>query len=246
MSERPEFSVRFYEVKDRPRVRQICCETGYVGTDIAPVFEDRELFADYLTSYYTDVEPEQTVVLEINGEVMGYAMGCLYPDKNKRYELWHNPLLALQGAWRYFTRPYNEATRNYIKWIITKGRREMPVTPPNTPHFHFNVLPPARKVAHTCAMLDKLLLHLHAHGAKAVYAQMVQYESRRSARMFEHFGFQSLGSVEVTKFREVYHEKIFLHTILKDLTKNPNLYGLDLARERKKQARAAQDAEAAS
>lgn len=233
MSDSPDFIVRFYEPKDRPAVRRICCETGYLGTPIDPVFEDRDLFADYLTSYYTDVEPGQTVVLEINGEVKGYAMGCLYPKKHKFYESWHNIVLAITGAWRYFTRPYNAPTRSYIKWIITRGRREMPVTPPNTPHFHFNVLPDSRKVAHTGSMLHKLLVHLHEKGAKAVYAQMVQYESRRSIRMFERYGFRSLGSVEVTKFQNVYHEKIFLHTILKDLTRNPNLYGLDLAKEKK-------------
>ncbi|PAW76092.1 MAG: hypothetical protein B9S32_16440 [Verrucomicrobia bacterium Tous-C9LFEB] len=239
MSERAPFTVRFYEPRDRAAVRRICCQTGYLGTPIDPVFEDYELFADYLTSYYTDVEPEHTVVLEIDGEIKGYVMGCLHPGKHSRYEAWHNVVLALTGAWRYFTRPYNAATRRYVKWIIRNSRKEMPVTPKNTPHFHFNVVPEARKIAHTAAALQKLLERFHEKGAKAIYAQMVQYEDRRSSRMFEHYGFQSLGCVEVTKFREVYPKKIFLHTILKDLTQNPNLYGLDLARERKKQARAA-------
>jgi hypothetical protein len=233
----PKFTIRFYQPGDRERVRWICCQTGYLGSPIDPVFEDYDLFADYLTSYYTDVEPEQTVLLEINGQIMGYAMGCLYPDKHARYEAWHNVVLALKGLWRYVTRPYNAATKKYIHWIIRNGRKEMPFTPPHTPHFHFNVLPEARKVAHTGAMLQLLIHQLSQKGAKAVYAQMVQYEHRRGARMFEHYGFRSLGAVEVTKFRDVYPEKIFLHTILKDLTEHGELFGLDLARERKRKQR---------
>lgn len=226
-----DFIVRFYEPKDRAMVRNVCCQTGYLGTPIDPVFEDHELFADYLTTYYTDIEPESTVVLEIDGTVKGYVMGCLYPKKHSRYEAWHNIQLALTGAWRYFARPYNAATRHYIKWIIKSGRREMPVTPPNMPHFHFNVLPEARKVSHTAAMVQMLLERFHEKGAKAIYAQMVQYESRRTPRMFGRYGFRSLGSVEVTKFKDVYPEKIFLHTIWKDLSVNPNLYGLDVGKD---------------
>ena len=36
---------------------------------IDPVYEDRELFADFLTTYYTDHEPESSFVLEVDGEL---------------------------------------------------------------------------------------------------------------------------------------------------------------------------------
>jgi hypothetical protein len=49
--------IRLYRPSDRDAVRRLCCETGYLGKAIDPVFEDRELFADYLTSFYTDWEP---------------------------------------------------------------------------------------------------------------------------------------------------------------------------------------------
>ena len=57
-------TVRQYEARDREAVRQLCCETGFLGKAIDPVFEDRALFADYLTSYYTDVEPEAAMEVE--------------------------------------------------------------------------------------------------------------------------------------------------------------------------------------
>ena len=43
-------------------------------TPIDPVYEDRELFADFLTTYYTDHEPESSFVLEIDGESEGYLL----------------------------------------------------------------------------------------------------------------------------------------------------------------------------
>ena len=54
----PGTVVRKFDSRDRDAVRFLCCETGFLGKPVDPVFEDRELFADYLTSYYTDVEPE--------------------------------------------------------------------------------------------------------------------------------------------------------------------------------------------
>src|ERR1700683_2157722 len=65
----PEHRIRPYRPEDRPLLRAICADTGFLGQPIDPVFEDRELFADYLTSYYTDAEPESTLVCELNGEV---------------------------------------------------------------------------------------------------------------------------------------------------------------------------------
>ena len=62
-----EAIIRPYRPSDRDAVRRLCCETGYLGKAIDPVFEDRELFADYLTRFYTDREPESTFVLEQDG-----------------------------------------------------------------------------------------------------------------------------------------------------------------------------------
>ena len=45
--------IRQFQGSDREAVRQLCCDTGFLGEPIDPVFEDRELFANYLTRYYT-------------------------------------------------------------------------------------------------------------------------------------------------------------------------------------------------
>jgi ribosomal protein S18 acetylase RimI-like enzyme len=228
---RPAHLIRPYRVSDREAVRAICADTGYLGKPIDPAFEDRELFADYLTSYYTDVEPESTFVCELEGEVKGYVMGSRFPKRKTAYETRLLPRLAVQGLWRYFTRPYNTASRNYVRWILTQARKEAPFTPPDIPHFHFNIRPEARSVATTREMVDIFLKYLTDAGEKQVYGQVVAYDTRRGTRMFERYGFRVIDQREVTKYRDLYPGKIYLFTILKDLTRSPKLYGDDLHRE---------------
>ncbi len=224
---RPQHLIRPYRPGDRPALRAICADTGFLGKPIDPVFEDRELFADYLTSYYTDAEPESTFVCELDGEVKGYLMGSRFPKRKAAFEKRMLPGLVLRGLWRCLTR-YNAASRRYVKWIITQGRRENPYTPPDIPHFHFNIRPEARSVAATRELVDIYLRYLFEHGEKQVYGQVVVYESRRGNRMFERYGFQVIDQREVTKYRALHDGKIYLCTILKDLTLNPQLYGADL------------------
>jgi hypothetical protein len=223
--ESPRHVIRPYRPGDRAAIRAICADTGFLGQPIDPVFEDRELFADYLTSYYTDAEPEATFVCELGGEVKGYVMGSRFPRRKARYEARMAPGLVLRGAWRYFTRPYNAATRRYVRWVLTRARKEVPFAPPNIPHFHFNILPEARTVATTRAIVDMFLNFLSDHGETQVYGQVVAYESRRGPRMY---GFRIIDEREVTKYRELDPRKIYLFTILKDLTLNRSLYGADL------------------
>lgn len=233
---RAAFAVRFYRKEDRPALRKICADTGFLGSPIDPVFEDRDLFADYLTGYYLTLEPESTVVLEVEGEVAGYVMASTQPGLHAAYEKAMLPVLAAKGLWRYVTRPYRPATRAYIKWILTRGGKETPQAPENMAHFHFNVLPEARKVAHTRGMVDLLFGELARRGVPAIYAQMVAYEKRRGDRMFERYGFKRTSECEVTKYRPFTDQRIYLFTIVKDLRANAVLYGLDLAREAKEKS----------
>jgi ribosomal protein S18 acetylase RimI-like enzyme len=220
--------IRPYRPEDRATVRAICADTGFLGKPIDPVFEDRELFADYLTSYYTDAEPESTLICEFNGEVKGYVMGSRFPRRKAAFERRMLPGLVTRGLWRCFTRPYNAASRKYIWWILTQARKELPFTPRDVPHLHLNVRPEARNVRATREMVDIFLRYLLACGEKQVYGQVVTYESRRGIRMFERYGFRVIDEREVTKYREMHPGKVYLFTILKDLALNPTIYGADL------------------
>ena len=51
--------------------------TGYMGDPIDWQWRDRESFADMFTGYYTDREPGSAFVVEVDGVVEGYLLGCL-------------------------------------------------------------------------------------------------------------------------------------------------------------------------
>lgn len=68
--------MRPYRAADRSAVRRICFETGYMGDPVAWQWRDAESFADLFTSWYTDHEPGSALVAELDGEVVGYLLGC--------------------------------------------------------------------------------------------------------------------------------------------------------------------------
>ncbi len=207
--------IRPYQTSDRARVRELCCQTGFLGQDIAPVFEDRELFADYLTRYYTDIEPESSFVLEQEGVIKGYLLGSHLPLRQQWFNFANNIKLFCRGMIHYPS--YNKATRNFIGWILRNSWREVPAAPRKSAHFHFNILPEAQGLAHSTALMNAYLDYLRSKGVESVYGQVVTFETRRGARVFERYGFQVLERREITKYRKVYSEPVYLTTVLMKL-----------------------------
>ena len=224
MSERRQFEIRKFTRADRARVRELCCETGFLGNPIDPVFEDRDLFADYLTAYYTDWEPESSFVLLVDGEIRGYLLGSRFPLRQQLYNIYQNASIFLRGIVRYHR--YNEATRGFIKWVLSTAWKEVPAAPRKCAHFHINLLADARHVATTRAIMDAYLAYLHEHGEKKVYGQMVTFESRRGFKMFERYGFQVVNKSRISKYDGVYPEPVYLCTVVKDLEENNQLYAV--------------------
>src|SRR5437773_781119 len=105
------FTIRSYRATDRAAVRRLCCQTGFLGEPINPVYEDCELFADFLTTYYTDLEPESSFVLEIEGELKGYLLGSRKPLRNQLYAFGQNIRLFFCALLRYPR--YNARSRRF-------------------------------------------------------------------------------------------------------------------------------------
>jgi len=211
----PDIHVRHYESRDREAVRWLCCQTGFLGKPIDPVFEDRELFADYLTTYYTDVEPESSFVLEHEGQVKGYLLGSRRPLRHQWHSFFSNLRLFAIGMWRYPR--YSKATKEFIGWILRNSWKEVPAAPRKIAHFHFNVLPEAQSFAGTGKMMNAYFDYLREKGEKAVFGQMVTFESRRGAKVLERFGFRVLERKEITKWRDKHPEPVYLTTVVKQL-----------------------------
>lgn len=196
-------------------MRNLCCETGFLGKAVDPVFEDRELFADYLTKYYTDIEPESSFVLEQDGEIKGYLLGSRRPLLHQTYGLWLNISLFLRGMLRY--PGYRKETKAFIRWILQNSWKEVPAAPRKTAHFHFNVLPEAQGLAGTREMINRYFDYLREAGEKQVFGQIVTFENRRGAKVLQRYGFKVLEKREITKYRNIHPEPVYLTTVIKEL-----------------------------
>ena len=215
MSREKPFSIRSYRPSDRAAVRRLCCQTGFLGEPIDPVYEDNELFADFLTTYYTDHEPESSFILELDGEIRGYLLGSRRPLFNQLYSFQQNVVLFCRALVR--CPRYNQYSRRFIRWMVSHGWREVPAAPRRTPHFHINLLPEARKVSTTRALISAYLSYLYRCGEKRVYGQVVTFESRRGEKMFERYGFKVLNRAKITKYKAFYPESVYLSTVIKNL-----------------------------
>lgn len=215
MKHEPAYTIRSFRPSDRAAVRRLCCQTGFLGEPIDPVYEDRELFADFLTTYYTDHEPQSSFVLEVDGELKGYLLGSRKPLVNQLYSFQQNIVLFIRALLR--CPRYNEPSRRFIRWVVMNGWREVPAAPRRTPHFHINLLPEARKISTTRALMSAYLSYLYRCGEKRVYGQIVTFESRRGEKMFERYGFRVMNRTEITKYRAFYPESVYLSTVIKTL-----------------------------
>ena len=89
---------------------------------------------------------------------------------------------ALSPLQRAFAQIHSLA---YLVWLArSAGRASF------DPHFHINLLPEARKVSTTRALLSAYLRYLYQCGERRVYGQIVTFESRRGEKLFERYGFK--------------------------------------------------------
>jgi len=226
-----KFRVRGYRPEDRPAIRRICADTGFLGHPIDPVFEDRELFADFLTAPYTDAEPDNCFVLEgPSGAVEGYLTASSDPAKRRRYLAAHFPLWLVRAI-RGLLGGYRRESRRYLLWVVFRGRKETPAAPREGAHFHINLRPEAKTIREARRIIDLFLETMGQKGVRCVYAQVVTQGDRRGERMFARYGFRVTDRKRVTKFLPHSEKEVTLCTIVKDLAESPRLYGKDLHRE---------------
>src|SRR5438046_7144463 len=149
------FIIRSHRKSDREAVRKLCCDTGFLGDPIEPVYEGREVFADFLTTYYTDHEPESCFLLEVDGEIRGYLLGSRKPLRNQLYAFYQNVWLFFRALTRYLR--YNKRSRRFIRWTLLHGWLAVSARPRRVTHFHINLLPDARRVSTTRALMSAYL-----------------------------------------------------------------------------------------
>jgi len=193
--------IRPYEPRDREAVREICCDTADGGGPVEAFFPDREVFADVLTRYYTDYEPQSTWVAERDGQVLGYLTGCLDTRRFLRVMGWRLVPLALARALVRGTLWHPQVLKllgtNLGSWLKGGFRREVSLRS-YPAHLHINLRKGCRGQQIGRQLVERFLEQARQAGSNGVHAG-ISSENERARRFFESLGLTLLA--RETRFR---------------------------------------------
>ncbi len=187
--------IRRYEPRDRAAVREIACDTADSGNPMERFFPDREVFADALTRYYTDIAPEATWVADDDGQVVGYLTGCLDTRRYLRAMAFRIGPAAFFKAlgrgslWHPLTRKLISA--NLGDWFRGGRRQELPLK--EYPALvHINLRQTARGGGVGEQLMEAFLRQAKEAAIVGVHAN-VSEGNAGGRKFFEKFGFVPLG-----------------------------------------------------
>lgn len=217
--------VRPFVASDRAAVRHICCETGFMGKPVDPLYSDRAAFADFFTGYYTDFEPQSCLVAESNeGEVVGYIIAATDFRRFPLRQAWVVLRNIPSVFWKMVCGRYGKSDFTFLGWLLRKAGRETPDAPKHAAHFHINILPDWRGAAGRHLMVA-FLKTVPRWGIGLLYGQMQIYDTRRSERLFKRFGFHLYDKRNVTKFERFGVKGVQVATLVRDFSASG--YGLE-------------------
>ena len=168
--------IRPYRPEDREAVREICRRTAYRNRGSTAVIEDGELFADYWTKYYTDHEPESAFVVEEEGEVIGYLLGCA--DATVFHRVMARrivPSVLARAVFRLVTFQYRDPkTRRMLYWLLRYGWQEDPSIPLDRypAHYHCNILRKGIGKGYYTALALRFVDQMLARGIRYMHGQV--------------------------------------------------------------------------
>jgi RimJ/RimL family protein N-acetyltransferase len=194
--------IRPYEARDRAAVRRVCFVTGYMGEPVAWQWRDAESFADIFSGYYTDREPASALVVEIDGEVSGYLLGCV--DTTKVWDVGRVAArhivrrgIALRpGTAGVVWRTVLDAGRDLRSGRVT--REQLEFSDPRWPaHLHIDLLQRARGKGAGRILVTTWLDSLRALGVPGCHLQTMA-ENTGALAFFEALGFIRHGEPVLT------------------------------------------------
>ncbi len=182
--------IRPYQESDRAAIRQLCCDTGYLGHPVDCLFQDRELFADLFTNAYLDHQPQWALVAEWNGKLVGYLLGAV----SKHFDLLlmrsgfvtTSKMLLRLACGRYAS---HRRSRLFIRWLLTVGYREQPKHPPNAAHLHCDLARGFRGRGILKRLWDVYEERLRLAGVSRCYGAFFSHPRRRPEAVYARYGF---------------------------------------------------------
>jgi hypothetical protein len=194
--------IRRYQDSDRKAVRWLCCETGFLGNPIDPIYRDRELFADLITNPYLDHEPEWALIAACDNHVVGYLLGSVNPHFSRTLIL-SGFQTACKMLTRLLTGKYQDHPRSelFVRWVLTKGLMEQPNHPEDAAHLHLNLEKWFRRGVLARRLWSIYEDLLQAASIRHYYAQFFSCAQRNPEPMYVRCGFKLYDRSDTTMFQ---------------------------------------------
>jgi GNAT superfamily N-acetyltransferase len=194
-------TIRSYRRADRQTIRQICCDTGFLGKPVDAIFQDRELFADLFTKPYLEHEPEWALVAEAEHQVIGYLLGSV----SRHFEaklMCSGFQTVMKMLFRLALGQYREhpRSRQFIAWLLSAGMREQPKHPPGAAHLHFDVDRRYRGRGIGQRFWEVFEERLRQTGIPRCYGAFFSHPRRRPEWVYARFGFSIFDRRRTTLF----------------------------------------------
>ncbi len=185
MENESRVAIRKYEAQDKSQVRLISCMTALMGQPSNTFFDDDEIFADALTLYFTDYEPESCFVAEHDSRIIGYLLGA---KDTKRMEKIFASKIALSLFIKALSRGIFFSKRN-IKFLshiflsLLKGEFKAPVFSADYPAtLHINILQEYRAQGVGSKLINVYLDYLKENSIKGVKCFQAQAKQQKKKK----------------------------------------------------------------
>lgn len=196
---RDKTRIRSFTPADRDALRQLCADTAFMGEPVERFMQDRSLFADWATSYYTDYEPQSILLAEYNRGLIGYIMGARREqDYDKVFWRALVPRLIFKSSGSFMLKHTSRVFFLNLAASLFRGEfRRTDFSKMYPAHLHINVDKNFRGLGAGSLLMNKFLGYLSSTGIKAVRLATL---SRKAALFFEKSGFHLLYRQRMTYF----------------------------------------------
>ncbi len=184
--------VRKYQPADRSSVRQISCDTSGKGKSDR-YYSDCVTYADFITRYYTDFEPESLWVAQADNDVVGYLTGCLDTSKFERIMTRKILPAAISGALSRGAilrmESYQLFTVLIVSGILRVGCKIDLKTYPA--HFHINIIENYRGIKIGQQLIERFRQQCIDAGVRGIHVEALG-TNLRGRGFFERMGFEPI------------------------------------------------------
>jgi len=191
----PPIAIRPYAPCDRCAVRTVSCDTADRGEPVERFFRDRDAFADLMTVYYTDHEPESLWVAEHDGRIIGYLTGCLNSHRYQRVMLWQvmpHALLRAISRGEFWSRETWAMLWVGCRTWLRGGFERHRVLAQYPAHLHLNLQRRFRGRAIGRQLIQRFIEQARAAGVRGIHAS-VSGSNLPARRFFERMDFIAVG-----------------------------------------------------